>query len=236
MTTPRTIPGSDRATANRLLEAAAQVFSDRGFEHATVREVCRRAGANVAAVNYHFESKERLYLETIRSAMQLCHGSETADFLEFAARPGLSKEERLVGIVRRFALHLLGDHPEWHTRLIFQEMNRPTHATAMIVDEFLSPRFRAMREVMAPFLPGADDETLALHVMSLTGQVLYHRIATPFALRFLKRESYDAEFVTRIAEHIAGFTLAALGAGGSPAALSRLRPSRADLASARGPE
>lgn len=222
MTTPRTIPGSDRATAERLLEAAAQVFADRGFEHATVREVCRRAGANVAAVNYHFASKERLYLETIRSAMRLCHGPETTEFLEYAARPGLSREERLVGIVRRFALNLLGEHPEWHTRLIFQEMNRPTHATAMIVDEFLSPRFRAMRDVMAPFLPGADDETLALHVMSLTGQILYHRIAAPFALRFLKRDAYDAAFVERIADHVAGFTLAALAAGGSAASLRRV--------------
>ena len=78
-----------------------------------------------------------------------------------------------------------------------------------------------MREAVAPFLPGADDETIALHVMSLTGQVLYHRVAAPIALRFLRRESYDAELVARIADHVAGFTLAALSAGGSPRALSR---------------
>ena len=210
MTIPRAIPGYDSATERRLLEAAAFVFADRGFEHATVREVCRLAKANVAAVNYHFESKENLYLETMRAAMQLCHGAETAEFLEFAAREGMSKEERLLGIVRRFAMNLLGEHPEWHTRLIFQEMSRPTHATAVIIEEFLSPRFHAMREAVAPFLPGADDETIALHVMSLTGQVLYHRVAAPIALRFLRREAYDAELVARIADHIAGFTLAAL--------------------------
>lgn len=233
MPLPRTLPGSDHATERRLLEAAAQVFADRGFEHATVREVCRRAGANVAAVNYHFESKERLYLETIRAAMRLCHGTDTAAFLEFAARPGLSKEERLLGLVRRFAMNLLGEHPEWHTRLIFQEMNRPTQATAVIVEEFLSPRFRAMREVIAPFLGDADDETLALHVMSLTGQVLYHRVAAPVALRLLGRDAYDAPLVARVAEHIAGFTLAALEAGGAAPALRR--EAARGSARARGP-
>jgi len=221
MATSRALPGSDSATERRLLEAAAVVFADRGFEHATVREVCRRAGANVAAVNYHFQSKENLYLETIRAAMRLCHGAETAEFVEFAARPGLSREERLLGLVRRFAMNLLGEHPEWHTRLIFQEMSRPTHATDVIVEEFLSPRFRAMREAVAAFLPGASDETLALHVMSLTGQVVYHRIAAPVALRLLERDAYDPAFVARVADHIAGFTLAALSSGGSSGAMRR---------------
>ena len=234
MPLPRTLPGSDHATERRLLEAAAQVFADRGFEHATVREVCRRAGANVAAVNYHFESKERLYLETIRAAMRLCHGTDTAAFLEFAARPGLSKEERLLGLVRRFAMNLLGEHPEWHTRLIFQEMNRPTQATAVIVEEFLSPALPGdARGDRAVPRRDADDETLALHVMSLTGQVLYHRVAAPVALRLLGRDAYDAPLVARVAEHIAGFTLAALEAGGAAPALRR--EAARGSARARGP-
>jgi len=47
-------------TRARLLDAAREVFSEHSFQGATVREICRRAEANVAAVNYHFGNKEGL--------------------------------------------------------------------------------------------------------------------------------------------------------------------------------
>ena len=53
-------------TRRQLLEAAGAVFAEVGFRDATVREICKRAGANVAAVNYHFGDKETLYLEVLR--------------------------------------------------------------------------------------------------------------------------------------------------------------------------
>ena len=209
----------DVATERRILEAAAQVFAEAGYEHATIREVCRRADANVAAVNYHFESKERLYLETLRWAMRLSHGADQEETLAFAARTDISREERLVGLVRRFALTMLGARPEWHTRLLLRELGRPTRGdgtTKAILEEFMAPRFRTLSAAIAPFLPpGAAPETIALHVMSVTGQVLYHRIATPAALHFLGRDAYDAALVERVADHVAAFTLAALSAGGA---------------------
>src|SRR5690349_14266929 len=63
-------------TRLRLLEAAAHEFTERGFHHATVRDICKRAEANVAAVNYHFGDKEKLYTETLKHwigvAMEQC--------------------------------------------------------------------------------------------------------------------------------------------------------------------
>ena len=51
----------DRETRARLLYAAARLFAERGYARVTVRDICKKARANVAAVNYHFGGKDGLY-------------------------------------------------------------------------------------------------------------------------------------------------------------------------------
>ena len=55
-------------TKSRLLEGAGEEFAEKGFELARVRAICDRAGANLAAINYHFGDKEHLYVEVLREA------------------------------------------------------------------------------------------------------------------------------------------------------------------------
>jgi len=55
-------------TDARLLQAACNVFAEKGFRQATIAEIRRKARANIAAVNYHFGSKQALYKEAWRHA------------------------------------------------------------------------------------------------------------------------------------------------------------------------
>lgn len=54
-------PSRGETKKERVLKAACKVFAEKGYRDATHAEICRRAGANVAAVNYYFTSKESLY-------------------------------------------------------------------------------------------------------------------------------------------------------------------------------
>src|ERR1700730_6304890 len=58
------------ATREKRLEAAGRVFVKRGYYPATVRQICMKAGANVAAVNYHFRDKLGLYTEVLEQSVR----------------------------------------------------------------------------------------------------------------------------------------------------------------------
>ncbi|WP_323135395.1 helix-turn-helix domain-containing protein, partial [Dyella silvatica] len=62
MISPYTNVGNTRA---RLLEAAESLFIERGYEAMSLRQITSRADANLAAVNYHFGSKEFLMQELL---------------------------------------------------------------------------------------------------------------------------------------------------------------------------
>ncbi len=51
-----------RSTRSDLLDAAAELFAAHGYHQTTHAEICERAGANIAAINYHFGDKEHLSL------------------------------------------------------------------------------------------------------------------------------------------------------------------------------
>ncbi len=55
-------------TRARIISAAGAVFAQKGFESATVREICQLAQANLAAINYHFGDKHQLYIEAVKRA------------------------------------------------------------------------------------------------------------------------------------------------------------------------
>src|SRR4051794_20466008 len=55
-------------TRQRLIDAAGEIFAEQGYRTATVRDICARAGANVAAVSYHSGEKEKLYAAVLRYA------------------------------------------------------------------------------------------------------------------------------------------------------------------------
>ena len=82
----------DEETRERVLRTAAQLFADRGFKKVTVRDICRGARANVAAVNYHFGDKNGLYREVLQRAIDTVRATSDAARVAGDGKPA---EERL---------------------------------------------------------------------------------------------------------------------------------------------
>src|SRR5580658_2499787 len=119
------------ATEARILDSAGHVFAETGFQAAKVRDICARAGVNIAAVNYHFGDKLGLYKEVLQFA--LC-AAGTAAQIELGM-PGKTPEEKLRRYVRGTLQQMYGEgQPAWPVRLMTHELAQPTPAFEGVVE------------------------------------------------------------------------------------------------------
>ena len=198
------------ATKARLLDAAGEEFAERGFDGATIRGISERAHANVAAVNYHFRDKDNLYVQAVIEAHRCGVEPEGDDEPD-----GLSAAESLRLYVRNFLSRVLalGSEDSWHQRLMLREMLRPSHASETLVREVIRPKFERLVAILRLACPGLDERRVTASAFSIIGQCLHYKMARPIAERLIGDEAFTALDLDYLADHIAGFSLAALGLG-----------------------
>lgn len=226
MTThPPTAPATDADTRDLLLRAAGEVFAEAGFHNATVREICRRAGANVAAVNYHFGDKERLYLEVLRYA-------QTRALEEYPPDLGVPPEApaaaRLRTFVRSLLLRLFDRGPmAWHGKLMAREMIEPTRALDILVKERLRPMAGQLMRIVRELLgPDASEEQVRLCSCSIVSQCVFYHHCRRAICRLFPEQQFEPQDLERLADHITGFSLAALKHVAPPSPAPAKTPTR----------
>jgi AcrR family transcriptional regulator len=195
-------------TRDKLIEAAGHVFAERGYRAATIRDICRRAGANVAAVNYTFGDKMGLYTEVLRHSVRAAQSAS----LNAALDGSLSAEDVIRGVIRARLMSLCQEtRPDWHVRLVMHECSHPTPAMARVVDEGMRKIYDRVRNAIGEIigLP-ADHETTRLSVNSIIGQILFYSFSKPVLMHLQPELKLTPQQLDRIADHIADFSLAYL--------------------------
>ena len=198
----------DRDTRCRVLEAAGPIFAARGFEAASVREICDKAGANISAVNYHFRSKEQLYVEAVRHAYESV--AERVPLPTFP--PEMPPRERLRLFVRTMLQRLEFAETGWQGDLIMREVTHPTGgACAEFVRDFVRPAFGMLQSILDGLLPpDVPVEKRRLLAQSVMGQVLHRHHARHVIRLLLGEQEHGRITADAWADHVTEFTLAAL--------------------------
>ncbi|MBW1781140.1 MAG: CerR family C-terminal domain-containing protein [Deltaproteobacteria bacterium] len=218
------------STKERLFSAAIKIFAQRGYRQATVRDICRLAGAaNVNAVNYYFGSKERLYRSVLETMFAEIQKRSDARARENKDRTG---KERLRDLITEYCTVIFsgGDTSTDLMKIFISEMTRPSPYLDEMVTKYTFPHVEeflgALRDIMGPDTPR---EVLRDCGASIVGQIVYYSLVWPVFSRVFTDHPGMEQYHERLAEHVFRFSL-----GGLKAAKARVAAEKRSGRSKRG--
>jgi AcrR family transcriptional regulator len=148
------------STRDALIEAATTVFAEHGYVGGSVRLITRAAGANQAAITYHFGGKDGLYRTVLRQAIMAFE--EHSPITEESVT-ALAPEEAIRLVMRRFLSPLVEkDRLGRYVQIFGWES---VHPTRIYTDFFAEERpgiFFAVDALVRRLLPQAHESRISL--------------------------------------------------------------------------
>ncbi len=176
------------STREKIFEVAGPVFAEKGFQSTTVRELCDKAGVNVASINYYFGDKQNLYSELVRNAQKRCESQHPLPQWEADTLP----EQRLYDMVLTLLQQLsVAQTAPWEVQLLMREVLNPSRGGVEVAEEYFTPFFKILLDVIESMsIEPQSLSKLAEIGLSVLSQCLIYR--------------YGSETIAKIAPNVLG--------------------------------
>lgn len=197
------------ATRAQLLQAAGEVFAEEGFAKATSKEICRRARANVAAVNYHFGSKEGLYAAVLEEAHSRLVSLGT---VAATARSAIAPQQKLRMLLTRMVAEIAKrDRTAWELRVLSREILSPSPMMDGLVKNQIAPKATFLRAILAEIMElHADHPAVSRALISVLGPCIMLLITNrALQQKVAPKLDMDAESLT---DHMVAYALGGMQA------------------------
>ncbi len=193
-------------TREHILKSAVELFSEKGFDQTTIRDICKHADANVAGVNYHFKGKNGL-------------GEAVVDHLfeDAVDKQGHLLQDQHISNVKEwkqaiynFIFDFICDRDKeeyrnyYRMQLIFREMNNPSELFGKMFKKYMAPFQKQLIQYIRMGLPkNPSDELVAMWVISIMSQCVMFRKKMGVDMEISKIDFSNPGNVKMVAKHIA---------------------------------
>jgi AcrR family transcriptional regulator len=206
--------GSDRGVQGRLLDAAEELFCERGYEATSVRDLAAAANCNIASVNYYFGGKDKLYTELWRRYLVVMRDTRIAGIQKVMAQnhgtPSL--ENLLTSFANAFIEPLVDrSRTQRFAKLMAREMLDQRLPRDMFVTEVIVPTVTAMHQALMKICPQLDPTKVHLIVYSVVAQ-LVHAVHIRAMFQQTAHPSLPTFDLAQAVDHIVKFSTAGVRA------------------------
>jgi AcrR family transcriptional regulator len=213
-----TIPARGDETRAQLLDAALELFAREGFEAVTTRRLAAKAGANIAAIGYHFGGKRDLYRALLA---QLVDDTESIfgpviDRINADIAGARGNQAAMAAIVSGFVENLLhvfvaSDFMRWRAPLVMREYFNPSEDFDILYEGRIEPLHRCLTAMVSAALDrDENDPSCAIRAHAIMGQIVVYGIARVVLWRRLGWENYTPEAIPLVAQEVRDSVLSSL--------------------------
>jgi len=203
---PNTQTACPLTARDRVLKVACELFANGGFHGTHLREICKRAGTNVAGVCYHFHSKEGLYEAVSMEAGRRLSGQGEG----FAASRHLPPEQKLLKLVESLVKRLSAGSA-WIPKLLARELVDVASRAHNYAGSGLERDFILLQAAMRDLLgTKANSEAIRLHALSVIGECVFYSLAAENSYHPLAQLAASSPTRARLAGFLTRRALGAL--------------------------
>jgi AcrR family transcriptional regulator len=199
-------------TRHHLLEAAGQVFAEKGFASSTAKEISERAGTNTAAVNYYFGGIEGLYAAVLEEARNREFSVQAiAQAVEGKADP----KQKLEAVLTVVVAALLGPvSSSWVMQVLGRDMVTASPTADAAKEKLVLPRARILRRLVGELMGlNEDHPAVARGCVTLMAPICMLVLSDRRMLkRALPSLGLTADDAPALAQHLARYAVGGLEA------------------------
>lgn len=199
---------SSKQIRERLIDVAEGLFCEKGFDGTSVRDITSRAKCNVAAVNYHFGGKDKLYYEVFHRHMRTLRDIRIASIKRVMSQG--EGEVTLEQLLRAFAIAFIEPLINESSgrrlmKLMVREMLDPYLPKKMFVEEMGRPTLSALGDAIAKICPGLGQRETVMSILSVIGQLI-HTVHLNEILNAEEDFGLQMPNLAEMVEHIVAFS------------------------------
>ncbi len=201
-----------QSVKEKILDAAGEVFGRVGYKAATIREICRAAGVNVASINYYFGGKEDLYRTVVMDLISVTFDRYPVDEgTDGQSTPQGRLRAFIHGVLRRLlSPGGLSGYPG-KGQLVARELADPSPFMDDMVNEFIRPTAAVLSAIVSELLgTGATIKDIMRCQISVIGQCFHYAMARPIVTRLIPMDFSDPAMIDELTDHITRFSLAGI--------------------------
>ena len=180
----------------RIAAAAEELFAERGFDGAAIRDIAKKAAVNGAMIHYYFGNKEGLYHTLLEGA-----ASRVRSLLIATTGKSGSTKKRLASFVEAYAAYMLSQ-PNI-ARILYREMLTGARHIKQIAQQYAASNYSMLKRLITDGVERGElrDVDAELTPISLMGMVVIFQFLRPIISVALGKTQYDKAFVDRVAAH-----------------------------------